>query len=100
MSRSAGRETAPNWSPMTWPSSRAQLQAVTGERIAALEGIGEIKRETREKAVEADRPRGRQREHETVSRVGKDRERPAAAPKDREPAVPERGRDSGRDFGL
>ena len=30
---------------------RAQLQAVTGERIAALEGIGEIKRETREKAV-------------------------------------------------
>ncbi len=79
---------------------RAQLQAVTGERIAALEGIGEIKRETPEKAVEADRPRGRQREHETVSRVGKDRERPAAAPKDREPAVPERGRDSGRDFVL
>ena len=79
---------------------RAQLQAVTGERIAALEGIGEMKRETPEKAVEADRPRGRQREHETVSRVGKDRERPAAAPKDREPAVPERGRDSGRDFGL
>jgi len=34
---------------------RAQLQAVTGERIAALEGIGEMKREAREKAAEAAR---------------------------------------------
>ena len=34
---------------------RAQLQAVTGERIAALEGIGEMKRDAPEKAAEAAR---------------------------------------------
>ena len=32
---------------------RAQLQAVTGERIAALEGIGEMKREAPEKDGES-----------------------------------------------
>ena len=35
---------------------RAQLQAVTGERIAALEGIGEMPRETPGKDAEAGRP--------------------------------------------
>ena len=32
---------------------RAQLQAVTGERIAALEGIGEMPREAADKGLEA-----------------------------------------------
>ena len=32
---------------------RAQLEAATGERIAALEGIGEMPREARESAMEA-----------------------------------------------
>ena len=36
---------------------RAQLQAATGERIAALEGIGEMKREAPDKAGEAARDR-------------------------------------------
>ena len=36
---------------------RAQLQAATGERIAALEGIGEMKREAPDKAVQAERGR-------------------------------------------
>ena len=31
---------------------RAQLEAATGERIAALEGIGEMPRETRDKVME------------------------------------------------
>ena len=35
---------------------RAQLQAVTDERIAAPEGIGETARATLEKAAEAARP--------------------------------------------
>ena len=34
---------------------RAQLQAGTGERIAALEGIGEMVRETPDEAAEATR---------------------------------------------
>ena len=78
---------------------RAQLQAVTGERIAALEGIGEMKRETPGKAFEAALPGGRQREHETGPRAGKGGERPAAARKTGS-QVPGRGRASGRDFGL
>ena len=39
---------------------RAQLQAVTGERIAALEGIGEMKREALGKEAETIRPVERQ----------------------------------------
>ena len=38
---------------------RAQLQAVTGERIAALEGIGETAAAVRERAVDALRSDGR-----------------------------------------
>ena len=39
---------------------RAQLEAATGERIAALEGIGEMPREARDNAIEAPRQaRGR-----------------------------------------
>ena len=41
---------------------RAQLQAVTGERIAALEGIGEMKRDAPEAArIPESRPRERPR---------------------------------------
>ena len=32
---------------------RAQLEAATGERITALEGIGEMTREARDRAMEA-----------------------------------------------
>ena len=69
---------------------RAQLQAVTGERIAALEGIGEMKRAAPDKA--ADIPRSEER--------GLEREAPAAASKERETPAPERGRGAGRDLGL
>ncbi len=40
---------------------RAQLQTVTGERIAALEGIGEMPRETQRKGVESSRERSPER---------------------------------------
>ena len=79
---------------------RAQLQAVTGERIAALEGIGEIPREAPGKAAEVAPPEGRQRERETGPGVGKERERPAAPTREREMPAPERGRGADRDLGL
>ena len=69
---------------------RAQLQAVTGERIAALEGIGEMKRTEPEKAAEVAR-----------SDVGKpEREGPPASSKELETPAPERGRGADRDLGL
>ena len=45
MSRSAGRATGAELVTDDATELRAQLQAVTGERIAALEGIGEMQRE-------------------------------------------------------
>ena len=69
---------------------RAQLQAVTGERIAALEGIGEMKRETSGKAAEVARSDDRKPEQEV----------PPAASKERETPAPERGRGADRDLGL
>ncbi len=38
---------------------RAQLQAVTGERLAALEGVGETTEAARNRGVDAARPEGR-----------------------------------------
>ena len=58
---------------------RAQLEAATGERIAALEGIGEMPREAREKAMETPQ-----------TGVGKTPEPPA----------PEREKSAGMDLGL
>ena len=79
---------------------RAQLQAVTGERIAALEGIGEMKREASGMAAEAAHMEGRQREREAGPGVGKEPERPAAPAREREMPAPERGRGADRDLGL
>ena len=79
---------------------RAQLQAVTGERIAALEGIGEMQREASGKAAEAAHIEGRQREREAGPGVGKEPERPAAPAREREMPAPERGRGADRDLGL
>ena len=62
---------------------REQLQAVTGERIAALEGIGEMRREAPDKADEAVRSRQSYPERGAGEGVGRDREgarTPAKAP--------------------
>ena len=79
---------------------RAQLQAVTGERIAALEGIGEMKREASGKAAGAGHVEGRQREREAGPGAGKEPERPAAPVRERDMPAPERGRGADRDLGL
>ena len=75
---------------------KAQLQAVTGERIAALEGIGAMERAALEKATEAERGI----EGQSVRGAGQDREGPTSPPKDREPPAPERGRSAGMELGL
>ncbi|MCY4560072.1 MAG: ATP-binding domain-containing protein, partial [Chloroflexi bacterium] len=74
---------------------RAQLQEATGERIAALEGIGEMKREAPDKSGEVERDRSMQPERS----AGKPREgmrTPANTP---EPPVRDRGK-GGMDLGL
>ena len=79
---------------------RAQLQAVTGERIAALEGIGEMKREAPGKDAEAGRAVQRQPHRGAGPGAGKDREAPSAPSKDREMPSPDRSRGTDRDLGL
>ena len=79
---------------------RAQLQAVTGERIAALEGIGEMPREAAERAVELaptseTRPGGG-----AGTSAEKEREGVASPAKEREMPVLERGKETGMDLGL
>ena len=79
---------------------RAQLQAATGERIAALEGIGETRREAPEKAAEGARAAERQPD----PGAGKDREgaKTPSKPPAKAPEMPaiERGRGADRDLGL
>ena len=68
---------------------REQLEAVTGERIAALEAIGETAREELGKAADAAPTDGRQRDREPERATGKERERHATAAKEREKAAPD-----------
>ena len=75
---------------------KAQLQAVTGGRIAALEGIGALERAAPKKSTEA----GRGIEGQSVRGAGQDREGPASPSMDREPRVSERGRGAGIDLTL
>ena len=78
---------------------RAQLQAVTGERIAALEGIGEMKREAPDKAAEAARTPESRHERGRGEGAGKGRE--AAKTPAKEPGMPVRDRGKGgMDLGL
>ena len=68
---------------------KEQLEAVTGERIAALEGIGEMAREAVGKDVEAAR-----------AEIGSERDGGALAPREREAPAVERGKGVGMDLGL
>ena len=78
---------------------RAQLQAVTGERIAALEGIGEMKREGPDKAAEAARTAESRSERGLGEGAGKGRE--SAKTPAKEPELPARDRGKGgMDLGL
>ena len=68
---------------------KAQLESVTGERIAALEAIGEMPREDPGRAADAAREDGPQRERQPEREAGRERDRSPATAKDREKAVPD-----------
>ncbi len=68
---------------------REQLEAVTGERIAALEAIGEMPREEPGKTADGARTDGRQPERAAERDAGRAQDRAAAAAKDLEKAAPE-----------
>ena len=82
---------------------QAQLQAVTGERIAALEGIGEMKREAPERSGEAALGAEREVDRGAAPGAAKDRGTETAPSKSpaKEPEAPvrDRGR-GGMDLGL
>ena len=78
---------------------RAQLQAVTGERIAALEGIGEMKREVPDKAAEAARTPASGQEQSPGEGVGRDRDGAKTPAKEPELPALDRGK-GGMDLGL
>ena len=78
---------------------RAQLQAVTGERIAALEGIGEVKREAPDKAAEAARAPDTRPERGPGEGTGRDRNSTKSPAKEPDTLVRDRGK-GGMDLGL
>ncbi len=80
---------------------KAQLEAATGERIAALEAIGEMKREAPDRAADAARSVERPADRGLGSETAKDRETastPSRTPA-KEPEAPVRER-GGMDLGL
>ena len=78
---------------------RAQLQEATGERIAALEGIGEMKREAADGAEGAGRGRGVLPGEASGKSTGKDRDAAKTSAKEPDMPIRERGR-GGMDLGL
>ncbi len=78
---------------------KAQLQAVTGERIAALEGIGEVPHETPGKDGEAARGKGKTPDA-AARDSAKQRDDTGAPPLEREMPPPERGKTRDMDLEL
>ncbi|MDE0698747.1 MAG: AAA family ATPase, partial [Boseongicola sp.] len=78
---------------------RARLQAATGERIAALEGIGEMQREAPDKVVEVNGRAGSKAERGAEGRTGKSRDDSGRSADTPEKVVRDRGK-GGMDLGL
>ncbi len=78
---------------------RTQLQEATGERIAALEGIGEMKREAADGAEGAGRGRGVLPDEASGKGTGKDGDAAKTSTKEPDMPIRERGR-GGMDLGL
>ena len=79
---------------------RSQLQAVTGERIAALEGIGEKAAAARDRAADALSSDGKSAGNGPELPGAKEVDGHASQEKALEPPTPERSRGSGMDLGL
>ena len=77
---------------------RAQLQAVTGERIAALEGIGEMPRAASGRAAEDGRPHGKPHELGGENSGGRRRAGADARTVEQETVGRDRSRDTGLDL--
>ena len=94
MSRSAGRGDRAELVTDDAAELRAQLQKATGERIGALEGIGEMKREAPDKAGEAARARdtGQETRHRRGRREGSRRREDAGKDAGTGGAGPRQGR--------
>ena len=78
---------------------RTQLQEATGERIAALEGMGEMKREVADGAEGAGRGRGVLPDETSGKGTGKDRDAAKTSEKELDMPIREPGR-GGMEFGL
>ncbi len=79
---------------------RAQLQAATGERIAALEGVGETVEAGRDRAVDAVGPDGKSRNQRPEAPAAKEVDGQSSQEKTPDPPAQERSRGSGMDLGL
>ena len=79
---------------------RAQLQAVTGERIAALEGIVEAPRGAPGKDEEAARGKGKTPDAAAAKDSAKQRDEAGTPSRDREMPPPERGKTRDMDLEL
>ncbi|MDE0711414.1 MAG: conjugative relaxase [Rhodospirillales bacterium] len=78
----------------------AQLQAATGERIAALEGIGEMPREARDRPADAAHTRDTASEERTAGIAAGPRTGSGSRTTERESADRERSRGQEPDLGL
>ena len=81
-------------------SLREQLQAVTGERIAALEGIGEMQRASTDAAAHRSPGGGRTPDRGRGQDDSGARDGGTTGAGEREATEPERGRSPGMDLGL
>ncbi len=79
---------------------RAQLQAATGERIAALEGVGETAEAARDRGVDAARPEGRLPDQGPEAPAAREVDGQSSQEKAPEPPAQERSREPGMDLGL
>ena len=79
---------------------RQQLEGATGERISALEGIGEAARGAAAKGMETDARAGESPDRDVEAGAGMERDGGGQTPKEREPAAPTREKSTGMDFGL
>ena len=79
---------------------RTQLQAATGERIAALEGIGEMPREARDRPADTAHTREKASEERTADMAAGARTGSGSQVREQEAADRERSRGPEPDLGL
>ena len=79
---------------------REQLEAVTGERVSALEGVGEMSRDVPTRGMEVNEKAGRIANRRADPSTGMERDDSEPTREDRNPAALTREKVVERDFGL